>query len=152
MSYESLTSYEARQKLRDLKITDPEFWDQLTRKAVPDIDTLINEHITEDDDDTNPLFEDDSDLSCGVIVANVLGSQSAGVKLTTSGDMISTAAAESLEMYRTEIVSDDAEGKGDVASVVDLELGRGKRKRTANKFYDSKSFWQHNDADTSDQE
>jgi hypothetical protein len=78
MSYESLTSYEARQKLRDLKITDPEFWDQLTRKAVPDIDTLINEHITEDDDDTNPLFEDDSDLSCGVIVANVLGSQSAG--------------------------------------------------------------------------
>jgi hypothetical protein len=157
MSYESLTSYEARQKLRDLKDTDPKFWDQLTRKAVPDVDIPSNEHIAEDEDVTGPLFEDDSDLPCDVIVANVLGSQLAGVKLTTSGDMTSMAAAELLETYRTEMVSDDVEVEGnhDDASGAELGLGilgRGKRKRTANRHYDSKSFWQHNDADTSDQE
>jgi hypothetical protein len=155
MSYESLTSYEARQKLRDLKETDPKFWDQLTQKAAPDVDIPANKHIAEDEDATDPLFEDDSDLPCDAVVANVLGSQPAGVRLTTSGDMTSTAAAELLKPYRTDMVSDDVEveGKDVAASVVELgTLGRGKRKRTANRLYDSKSFWRHNDRDTSDQE
>ena len=154
MSYESLTGYEARQKLCDLKETDPEFWEQLTRRAAPDVDIPANKCITEDEDATDPLFEDDSDLPCDVIVTNVLGSQPAGVKLTTSGDMTSTATAELLKTYDMKMISDGVEVMGkDGASVVELgTLGRGKRKRTANRLYDSKSFWRHNDADTSDQE
>src|ERR1700679_3769314 len=107
MSYESLTSYEARQKLRDLKETDPKFWDQLTQKAALDVDIPANKHIAEDEDATDPLFEDDSDLPCDEVVANVLGSQPAGVRLTTFGDMTSTAAAALLEPYTRDVACDD---------------------------------------------
>ena len=53
MSYKSLTGYEARQKLCDLKETDPKFWDQLTQRAAPDVDIPANKCITKDKDATD---------------------------------------------------------------------------------------------------
>src|ERR1700732_3449514 len=105
MSYESLTGYDARQKLRDLKKTDLEFWDQLTRKAVLEVDIPAKECIAENEDAADTLFEDDSDLPCDTIIANVLGFQPAGVKSTAAGDMVSTAAAESLDADEMEMTS-----------------------------------------------
>src|SRR6202022_45959 len=97
LSYDSLTSFEARQELRDLKITDPKFWDELTCKAAPDLNVAGNEPIFEDDETTEPIFEDDSDLPCEVIIAEVLGSKTRGVASTATGELVSTAAAESLD-------------------------------------------------------
>jgi hypothetical protein len=144
LSYDSLISYEARQKLCNLKTTDPEFWAELTQRTGPVLE-VPGETVVEDDDMTEPLFEDDSDLPCEMIVASVLGSGPAGVVSTSNGDMVSTAAAKSIDNTEMEMPNHDCDvdvGVGD--------LGRGKRKRTNNKLYDS--FWQHNDNDGSDQE
>ena len=119
MLYESFTIYETRQKLHDLKKTEPMFWDQLTQKATVEVDIPANESITEDEDVIDPLFEDDSDLSCDMIVAKVLESQLAGTKSTTFGDIVSTAAAELLDA--NEMASGDGEGK-DNMSVAELGL------------------------------
>ena len=129
------------------KKNEPEFWDQLTQKATVEVDIPANESIAEDKDVIDPLFEDDSDLSCDTIIANVLESQPAGTKSTVFGDIISTAAAELLDANK--MASSDAEGKDDVSVA---ELGCGKRMWTTNKLYNSRYFWQHNDADASDQE
>jgi hypothetical protein len=61
LSYDSLISYEARQKLRGLKTTDPEFWAELTQRTGPVLE-VPGETIVEDDETTEPLVEDDSDL------------------------------------------------------------------------------------------
>ena len=125
MSYESRSSYEARKKLHDLKKTDPKFWDQLTPKALLEVDIPANECIAEDEDAANPLFEDDSDLPCDMIIANVLGFQPMGVKLTTAGDMVSTVVAESLDANKMERTSDHVEDKDDVGMEEIGELGCG---------------------------
>jgi hypothetical protein len=59
--------------------------------------------------------------------------------------MVSTAAAESIDNTEMEMPNHDRD-----AGVGVGDLGRGKRKRTNNKLYDS--FWWHNDNDGSDQE
>jgi len=129
-----------------LKTTDPDFWAELTQKATVKLIVHPNEVVAEDEDTVDPLFEDDSDLLCEAIIANVTGSSPAGVASTSNGDMMSTAAAESLDDDEMEIPDDSSAETGE------LDLGRGKRKRTANKLYNTKSFWRHNDDDTSDQE
>ena len=134
LSYDSLTSFEARQELRDLKTVDPKFWDQLTCKATPDLNVTGNETITEDDKTMEPIFEDDSDLPCEVIIAEVLGSNTRGVTSTAIGIMVSTAAAESLDENTMEAEKLFAEPEGDemVGANNPTELGRGKRKRITN--------------------
>jgi hypothetical protein len=151
LSYDSLTSFEARQELRDLKTADPEFWDQLTCKAAPDLNVTGNEMITEDDETTEPIFEDDSNLPCEVIIAEVLGSKTRGVASTTTGEMVSTAAAESLDENDME-AEKEPEGDEMVGADNPTELGRGKRKRITNRLYNPKSFWRHNDNEASDNE
>jgi hypothetical protein len=74
LSYESLTGYEARQKLRDLKTTDPDFWNGLTQKTTTDAADMADENMSEDEDSGEVPFEDDSDLPCETIIARVLGS------------------------------------------------------------------------------
>ena len=65
------------------------------------------------------------------------------IKLTDEGNLVSTAEAESLgddaELSDGSILSKDVNPKE--------ELGPGKRKRTANKLYDSAIFWRHHDDD-----
>jgi hypothetical protein len=149
LSYESLTSYEARQKLRDLKMTDPDFWNELTQKTIDAVD-MADGNMPEDEDISEVPFEDDSDLPCEVIIARVLGSD-LGPDVTSmpDGNLMSTAAAESLDRDETKGLSDV--GEGNAIPPIDSErnnLGRGKRKITKNKLYDS--FWRHNDRDASD--
>jgi hypothetical protein len=141
-----LTSYEARQKLRDLKTTDPDFWNELTQKTIADAADMADENMFEDEDTGEIPFEDDSDLPCEAIIAHVLGSDlGAGVVSTPDGNLMSTAAAESLDRDETE----GSAGEGKVIPPINHnDLGRGKRKITKNKLYDS--FWRHNDRDASD--
>ena len=149
LSYESLTSYEARQKLRDLKSSDPEFWAELARKTTPDHNTEItaaadddNEDFVEDDENIDPLFEDDSDLPCNVVIASVLGQQPRHVTATANGDLVSTRVAEYIDNEELSVVKQKHE----------TDLGHSKRKKITNKLYSSKSFWRHNDNEASDSE
>jgi len=146
LSYDSLTGYKARQKLCDLKTTDPDFWAELTQKATVKLIVHPNEVVAEDEDTVDPLFKDNSDLPCEAIITNITDSSPAGVASTSNGDMMLTAAAESLDDNEMEIPDDSSMGTGK------LDLGCGKRKRTANKLYNTNSFWRHNNDDTSDQE
>jgi hypothetical protein len=110
-----------------------------------ELNEVPGETIVKDDETTELLFEDDSDLPCEMIVASVLRSGPAGVVSTSNGDMVSTAAAKSIDNTEMEMPNHDRD-----AGVGVGDLGRGKWKRTNNKLYDS--FWQHNNNDGSDQE
>jgi len=87
----------------------------------------------EGDDFINVPFEDDSNLLCGTIIAEVHGSELNSAKVTTDGDLVSTAMVESLNNSRLEFESADSDNAE--------ELGHGKRKSTENKLY--QSFWRH---------
>jgi hypothetical protein len=102
--------------------------------------------MSEDEDIGEVSFEDDSDLPCETIIVHVLRSDlGAGIISTPDGNLISTAVAESLDRDERE----GSTGEGNVIAPIDQnDLGRGKRKITKNKLYDS--FWQHNDWDASD--
>lgn len=151
LSYDSLTSYEARQKLRNLKTTDSEFWDELTRKSAAGLIIADEDNVAEDEENTDPFFEDDSDLPCDAIISTVLGTNPVGVTLNATGDVVSAAAAESLdndkidEMLPNEVAENNKAGET-------AEMGRGKRKRTSNKLYSTNAFWQHHNNIGSDEE
>jgi hypothetical protein len=133
-----LTSREARQTLRELKTTNPELWEQLTKK--PDPETHIN--ATEADEEEEVPFEDNSNLPCEAVVAFVGGKNTAGVKEDASGALASSALAESIDATEEELRTVTAEA----------DHGHGKRKRTQNKLYSSDAFWHHHDNQASDEE
>jgi hypothetical protein len=131
--------------LHNLKTADPVFWDQLTKKTATSISMNETPDLEEEGDnfiDSDVPFEDDSDLSCRTIIAEVHGSELNSAKATADGDLVSMAMAESLDDSRLEFESTDSDDAE--------ELGRGKRKQTENKLY--QSFWRHNDGDASDDE
>jgi hypothetical protein len=149
LSYASLTGYEARQNLRELKETNPEFWKELTQKKASEL-IVVSENMAEDEDGEAAVFEDDSDVPCEAVIANLLGVSPTGVKLNDTGDIVSAAAAESMETPSDAV---KLEIKNDLGNNSDNGgLGRGKRKRTQNTLYNTKSFWRHNDNDASDDE
>jgi hypothetical protein len=142
LSYDSLTSREARQSLRELKTTNPELWEQLTKKPDPEIH--INATEADDEEDEVPL-EDDSDLPCEAVITFVGGKNLAGVEEDPSGALASSALAESINATEEEL--------GTVkVGMSEADCGRGKRKRTQNKLYSSDAFWRHHDNQASDEE
>jgi hypothetical protein len=139
LSYNCLTGYAVRDKLRNLKKTDPEFWKELTAASVPE-PTNRNDTFEEDNvEGSDMFFDDDSDLSCDMIIACVTGS---GIPETVSsmdgGNLVSVAHAE---------LMDDNGESNDAQLEVPLaeELGPGKRKRQANTLYNAQVFWRHHD-------
>ena len=75
LSYDSLTGFKARQTLRNLKMTDPDFWNKLTQNTAAEVADNSNVDMPEDEDDGEVLFEDDSDIPCEAIIACVIGSK-----------------------------------------------------------------------------
>jgi len=129
--------------LCDLKTTDPNFWNELTQNTAAEVADISNVDMPEDEDDGEVLFEDDSDIPCEAIIACVIGSKHrAGVSSTPDGNLMSTAAGESLDKDETE--GDTSE----VALAAKHDLGRGKRKIIKNRQYGL--FWRHNEEDPSD--
>jgi hypothetical protein len=137
--YDSLTSHEARQTLRELKTTNPELWEQLTKE--PDPETHINTTEADEEEEEVP-FEDNSDLPCEAVIAFVGGKNPAGVKEDASGALASSALAESIDATEEEL--------GTV--IAEADHGRGKRKQTQNKLYSLDVFWHHHDNQASDEE
>jgi hypothetical protein len=95
LSYQSLTSFTARKKLRNLKSTNPEFWQELTTVAhqtIPDGDII-------DKDDTEAAdarFDDDSDPPCDAIIKHVIHGQQIDSFRDRAGHLASMAAVEAI--------------------------------------------------------
>lgn len=82
LSHTSLTSFDARESLRNMKHTDPVFWEELS--AGKPAEPVVGESVIEDDVVQVAEFErdgvvaalerdeDDSDLSCDVVVASTV--------------------------------------------------------------------------------
>jgi hypothetical protein len=145
LSYESLTSFDARENLRNMKNTDLEFWIELTGDTgISDVD----ENIAQEGDPHLPditEFDDDSDLPCGAIIASVTGLQhSVDITRSADGDLLSSAQTEFLDGQMAEALSLGVTGSVGEHGVE--ELGVGKRKRRGNTLYQSAVFWRHEDA------
>jgi hypothetical protein len=143
LSYQSLTSYEARARLRSLKQDNPEFWFELTQKRIQDVTLKESEPQAEDAEevefhggDDGEL--DDSDIPLKMVIDSIVtGRKPKNVRARENGTF------ESIQAEHVEDVSDTAEMKAE-------DLGRGKRVRKANRLY--AAFWKHNDNDESDKE
>jgi hypothetical protein len=165
LSYESLTSFEAREKLRGLKTTDPEFWSELTlntlHKDLPDSNTAIEEDTINAPGDVDD-YGDDSSISVSTVISEVMKGGTG-----REGGLVPQELAEDEDVEPVETI-DMAVGHTDssshaMAPAVEtpglsakrslgdrMDERRGKRKRTANKWYALKSFIRHNDDEDSD--
>jgi hypothetical protein len=146
LSYESLTSYDAREKLRGLKLSDPTFHEELLAGS---------EHVEKievaQEDDPNIIstadFEDDSNLPCKAVIASVLMKPLPLGVVSTAHGLVSAAEAEVLDEGSSNSPVSNEEKWAEPE-----ERGVGKRKRRANVMYNSKNFWRHMDGDKSDDE
>jgi hypothetical protein len=139
LSYESLTSSETRQILRNLPETDPEFFAELTqprsRVAAP---TLTPEEATEEDSEVSEVNSpgDDTAVPLDAVIDAIHGNLDVDDWFVPSedGGLESTAEAE-------ETLVEEVEGvKIDTTHLVEKLEGRGHRTKTKSKFYSDESL------------
>ena len=134
LSYESLTSPETRQILRDLPITDSDFFAELTRNRDQGPELTEDDATLEDNEDPDlDVPSDDSAVPLEAVQDLVHGllpidDAEGAFKLGEDG-LISAAEAE-------ETLIEEVEGAVvDTTSVREQDLGRGKRKKFRNRLY-----------------
>jgi hypothetical protein len=136
-----LIGFKARSWLWDLKNADPKFWKELTGSNEQDIAEIAK--IEDENHEEEPNFNDDSDLPCVAIVADVLGQNAlSGIGVDADRKLMSTVEAQNLtfEVLPAVEVTSGTDEDGE-------ELGCGRRKRKPNTLY-AHSFWHHNDSDS----
>jgi hypothetical protein len=143
LSYSCLTSYAARSKLRGLRESDPEFWDELTSKKlgerVPPEDMPQPEDTLPTPDNDGSL--DDSDVPVHSVINNIIHKKvPKGYAILPDGGIEANAEAERFGDADETVVNESIDG-------VDKDLGRGKRKRKPNTRYNTSTFWRHDDSD-----
>ena len=157
LSYACLTGFNARQALRNMKDTDPEFWNELTMKTTDSV-SLPDEDLMTPEDESLLAAElededlDDSDVTTKTVIASILDKKlPKGTAARESGSLMLDRAAESLDDIDEPVGESDlgTSSGGTSAATVD-EMGPGKRKRKPNTLY--REFWRHNDSDDSDVE
>jgi hypothetical protein len=78
LSYGCLTSYEARERLRQEKTEDTRFWNDLQKKSPVELRPTDDEVVLEDDMPRVNMDEedgpDDSDILPAEVVADIVGS------------------------------------------------------------------------------
>ena len=143
LSYECLTGTAVRAKLRNLRDTDPIFWNELTS---PDPQAVLPpEDVPQAEDEYSDTVDDvdDSDVPIDVVIENlVAGVAPQGYVVGDGGRFQAEVDAERFDdKPATEIDGGDDSGK---------KMGRGKRRKQANRLYGA--FWRHNDSEPSDVE
>jgi hypothetical protein len=135
LSYECLTGAAIRSKLRTLRETDPTFWGELTVKETNT--TLPPENIPQPED--QEIFDgglDDSDVPIDAVIGNVISEGAPkGYTVSIGGGLEADADAERFEECAPKGVDGDGDGG-------EKELGRGKRRKQANRLYPT-DFWCH---------
>jgi hypothetical protein len=145
--YGCVTGATARAKLRELKQTDPVFWNELTNKRSEDDVPPENipqpeDDIAVDDGEIGQTL-DDSDVPLKVLVQKLVGQprKTKGYVISDDGGIASNVLAEQFEEVMVR--------ESDINNGGDKQLGRGKRRKQANRLYSANSFWMHGD-DSSD--
>ncbi|KAF8219181.1 hypothetical protein L208DRAFT_1554532 [Tricholoma matsutake] len=141
LSYECLTSFEAREALQGMKPKHPTFWQELAMEDSPDLpsekadlpeDSLL---MTEEEDEDL----DDSDVPIQMLIMMVVGDEMpAGVATHSSSSLMLIRAADS--MGGTPV---DLEAEGETLAKtkgVKEEKGQGKHKKMVNRLY-QRDFW-----------
>jgi hypothetical protein len=132
-----LTGVAARLKLRGLRESNPEFWEELINVSPPD------DEVSQPEDQDKPPPDsgiDDVDVPIQALVESMVKKRvSKGYVVIPDGGM---EADTVVEAFNDAVVSEDTS--------VTLELGRGKRRKKPNTLYTS--FWRHNDNDSKSDE
>lgn len=134
----------ARSSLRSLRETEPTFWKELTAKNNNTI--LPPENIPQPEDVEIDNFDgglDDSDVPIHVAIENIVKEAAPKGYVVVDGGLEANVDAENFEMGAQE----DSDGKD--CDDKELELGRGKRRKRANRLYEN--FWRHDDDSSSDE-
>ena len=149
LSYESVTSREVRQALKDLKHIDPEFWKEISQ--TDDGPEPEGEEIDEADNGCCEERGDDSMIPTEVLIEHICnGSGSVGLK-TCEGNLVASGMADQItsdshEEMSAEKTIESSEINDDEPVVQEMveELGVGKRKRIPNRLYCKEvGFWKH---------
>jgi hypothetical protein len=128
-----LTGFAARERLRNLKADDPEFYNELMANRIPEETT---EYAEDDETLTNDEQGDDSDLPIETVVAHAVDQDVARcVVKTADGNLASNALADGFDNDDVELVPE--------VDPTNFERAPGKRKTRKNQMYSSEAFWRH---------
>jgi hypothetical protein len=130
-----------------MKQTDPGFWEELTKGQSQNLPNA-NEILLEDNEPDTHLEDvvaDDSELPIPILIAAMTNDElPENVGVGESGGLVSLAEEEDINVNVEPEASAEA---NNIDNQPNLEKGRGKRRKTANKYYSSVAFWRHNDED-----
>lgn len=145
-----LTSFKAREALRNLKTTDPAFWAELTMSR-PDENLPGTEEILPEDVEPDAGLEDadadDSDLSMLTLIAALTRDIPETVGSRKTGTLMSLSDAENVDLDLELVPPAEANVEDPKEEKAPEGSDRGKRKKFANKLYNGDAFWRHNDND-----
>ena len=145
LSYSSLTGVAAWAHLRELKTSNPIFWEELTSTNLEQ-DLPGGDILQQEDERANLTATDnvnDSDVPITVVIESLIhGSSPAGYKVSGDGGFEAVTAAETFDDDELP----DNNGNGEV------ELGCGKHQQKSNRLYDMKQFWRHYNDENSSEE
>jgi hypothetical protein len=149
--YTCLMSFKVHDTLQNMKNTNPEFWEELTKgqnnnQHLPTPTETLPEDVEPDihlkDEDM-----DDSDLSVETLVMAMMKDHIPPIVGTQkTGTLTSLANAENNdENLPATALGIEIPEKAKELTVAPGESGRGKQTKYANKMYNARSFWCHND-------
>jgi hypothetical protein len=170
LSNESLTSFDARKKLRDLKVEDPAFWNELVVETVASDLPAPNEIVPEDtiDEGDDDEYGDDSSIGLAIVVKAVVDEGTAALKavgIREDGGLVREAFAEDDNEAPADLIDGMVDKKqrihtGDIdgshlgtrtntaADNSPEHQGHGRRKKISNKQF--ANFIRHDDNEDSD--
>jgi hypothetical protein len=134
-----LTSFKAREALRQMAKTNPEFWAELSvggadNVQLPDATETLPEDV-EHDTELEDQDSDDSDLSLETLITALTKDVPDTVGSRKSGKLASLTDAENVDLVPEMLEEGNSAAEG----------GRGKRNKVANQQY--QGFWRHHDKD-----
>ena len=143
LSFESLTSREALQRLRDVQRNEPDLWALISTRQYQ-LQVSEQRGVQVVDSNEEPAFSGDtvdgSDVAVDAVLQHIAdGSQGppTGYSIDHDGALIPHNESEVYELEVCELeVVESAQ-----AIPEKHHFGRGKRRRTANTLYDA--FWSH---------
>jgi hypothetical protein len=140
LSYDCLTGFTARERLRNLKAHDPEFYDELMANQVPEEAT---EYPEDDETLTKDEEGDDSDLPMETVIAHAVDLDvAASVVETADGNLESSTLADGFDDDNVGFMLDETTEPAEVDPTA-FERLPGKRKIRKNPLYSSDAFWRH---------
>ena len=133
LSYESLTSHKTRNILRDLPVSCPAFFTELTTPRQHQVPVLGDDEAVEEDNDTSNDTDKDSEVPLSVLLDHIHNPAKTGngYDVDDEGRLVPTAEAKRAFAKESGEVS---------AEQAEEEKGRGKQKKIVNTLYSEEAL------------